>query len=49
MTLLEAGKTNVDTMPLVQIRDVQQFMPQLTYMVRAQHQDQPNSKRARIS
>lgn len=45
-TLKEAGK-NVDNMPLVQVRDVIQYMPQLTYMV--QHQEQPSTKRARIS
>lgn len=36
-------------MPLVQVRDVMQYMPQLRYMVRAQHQDQPSTKRQRLS
>lgn len=40
---------NYDNMPLVQVRDVMQYMPQLTYMVRAQQQDQPTNKRQRMS
>lgn len=48
--LLEAGRSNVDKMPLVQVVDVMQFMPQLQYMVRGQiGQDTPANKRARIS
>lgn len=48
--LLEAGRTNVDKMPLVQVVDVMQFMPQLQYMVRGQvGQETPANKRARIS
>ncbi|XP_035792431.1 uncharacterized transmembrane protein DDB_G0289901-like [Anopheles albimanus] len=47
--LLEAGRTNVDKMPMVQVTDVMTYMPQLQYMVRSQIQDTPTSKRARIS
>ncbi|KAL1400546.1 hypothetical protein pipiens_007336 [Culex pipiens pipiens] len=48
--LLEAGRANVDKMPLVQVVDVMQFMPQLQYMVRGQiGQETPANKRARIS
>ncbi|XP_050091233.1 protein lingerer [Anopheles aquasalis] len=47
--LLEAGRTNVDKMPMVQVTDVMTYMPQLQYMVRSQIQDTPASKRARIS
>ncbi|XP_055530932.1 uncharacterized protein LOC129721876 [Wyeomyia smithii] len=48
--LLEAGRSNVDKMALVQVVDVMQFMPQLQYMVRGQiGQETPANKRARIS
>lgn len=48
--LLEAGRANVDKMPLVQVVDVMQYMPQLQYMVRGQiGQETPANKRARIS
>ncbi|XP_058458564.1 uncharacterized protein LOC131435077 [Malaya genurostris] len=48
--LMEAGRSNVDKMPLVQVVDVMQFMPQLQYMVRGQiGQEAPANKRARIS
>ncbi|XP_055592174.1 uncharacterized protein LOC129743949 [Uranotaenia lowii] len=48
--LMEAGRSNVDKMPLVQVVDVMQFMPQLQYMVRGQiGQETPANKRARIS
>lgn len=45
-TLRDAGK-NVDNIPLVDVRDIMTYMPQLLYMV--QNQEQPTSKRARIS
>lgn len=48
-TLRENNNNNFDNMPLVQARDVMQYMPQLAYMVRAQQQDQPTNKRQRMS
>uniref|UniRef100_A0A336LJP4 CSON007367 protein n=1 Tax=Culicoides sonorensis TaxID=179676 RepID=A0A336LJP4_CULSO len=45
--LQESGKTNVDGIPLVQVRDVLKCLPQLSYMVRTP--DAPANKRARIS
>lgn len=48
-TLRESGNNNGENMPLVQVRDLITFMPQLKYMVRAQHQEQPANKRQRIS
>lgn len=48
-TFRESGNHSAENMPLVQVRDVMQYMPQLSYMVRAQHQDQPSNKRPRIS
>lgn len=47
--LLEAGRTNVDKMPMVLVTDVMTYMPQLQYMVRSQIQDTSGSKRPRIS
>lgn len=48
-TLRENGNHHLDSnVPLVQVRDVMQYMPQLSYMVRA-HSDQPSAKRPRIS
>lgn len=44
--LKDVGK-NGDNMPMVKVRDVIEYMPQLMYMVQAQ--EQPASKRARIS
>lgn len=48
-TLRESGNANAENMPLVQVRDIIQYMPQLSYMVRAQHQTEPSNKRPRIS
>uniref|UniRef100_A0A182JHB7 Uncharacterized protein n=1 Tax=Anopheles atroparvus TaxID=41427 RepID=A0A182JHB7_ANOAO len=47
--LQEAGRTNVDKMPMVHVTDVMTLMPQLQYMMRSQVQDTPANKRARIS
>uniref|UniRef100_A0A182NC74 Uncharacterized protein n=1 Tax=Anopheles dirus TaxID=7168 RepID=A0A182NC74_9DIPT len=49
--LLEAGRTNVDKMPMIQVTDVMTFMPQLQYMIRSSNltQETPANKRARIS
>lgn len=45
--LQESGKTNVDGVPLVQVRDILKCLPQLNYMVRSQ--EPSANKRARIS
>ncbi|XP_053680327.1 uncharacterized protein LOC128731245 [Anopheles nili] len=49
--LMEAGRTNVDKMPMVQVSDVVTFMPQLQYMIRSSNLNQETqaNKRARIS
>ncbi|XP_050081368.1 uncharacterized protein LOC126568783 isoform X2 [Anopheles maculipalpis] len=49
--LQEAGRTNVDKMPMIQVTDVMTFMPQLQYMIRSSNlnQETPANKRARIS
>uniref|UniRef100_A0A182KCG2 Uncharacterized protein n=1 Tax=Anopheles christyi TaxID=43041 RepID=A0A182KCG2_9DIPT len=49
--LQEAGRTNVDKMPMIQVTDVMTFMPQLQYMIRSSNLNQESqaNKRARIS
>uniref|UniRef100_A0A182PJC7 Uncharacterized protein n=1 Tax=Anopheles epiroticus TaxID=199890 RepID=A0A182PJC7_9DIPT len=49
--LQEAGRTNVDKMPMIQVADVMTFMPQLQYMIRSSNinQESQANKRARIS
>ncbi|XP_063702055.1 uncharacterized protein LOC134832077 isoform X2 [Culicoides brevitarsis] len=45
--LQESGKSNIDGVPLVQVRDILKCLPQLNYMIRS-HEPLAN-KRARIS
>lgn len=45
--LQESGKTNVEGVPLVQVRDVLKCLPHFNYMLRSQ--ESPANKRARIS
>ncbi|XP_035901273.1 uncharacterized protein LOC118507224 isoform X2 [Anopheles stephensi] len=49
--LQEAGRTNVDKMPMIQVTDVMTYMPQLQYMIRSSNLNQETqaNKRARIS
>ncbi|XP_049290943.1 uncharacterized protein LOC125767949 isoform X2 [Anopheles funestus] len=49
--LQEAGRTNVDKMPMIQVTDVMTYMPQLQYMIRSSNMNQETqaNKRARIS
>uniref|UniRef100_A0A6E8WAL8 Uncharacterized protein n=1 Tax=Anopheles coluzzii TaxID=1518534 RepID=A0A6E8WAL8_ANOCL len=49
--LQEAGRTNVDKMPMIQVTDVMTYMPQLQYMIRSSNLNQESqaNKRARIS
>ncbi|KAL5278500.1 hypothetical protein ACFFRR_003245 [Megaselia abdita] len=52
--LMENNRISNDNIPLVQVRDILKFMPQLRFMIQnnmvdAQHQQQPLQKRARIS
>uniref|UniRef100_A0A182QKS0 Uncharacterized protein n=1 Tax=Anopheles farauti TaxID=69004 RepID=A0A182QKS0_9DIPT len=49
--LLEAGRTNVDKMPMIEVTDVMTYMPQLQYMIRSSNLNQETqaNKRARIS
>uniref|UniRef100_W8B724 Uncharacterized protein n=1 Tax=Ceratitis capitata TaxID=7213 RepID=W8B724_CERCA len=45
--LMENDRTHNENIPLVQVRDVMKYMKQLLFMTR--NQDQPHSKRSRIS
>lgn len=45
--LLESGRSQSENIPLVKVRDVKKYMPQLTFMIR--NQEQPHSKRPRVS
>lgn len=46
--LHDSGKAHAQSMPLVQVRDVLQYMPQLRYMVRGSD-TAPANKRPRMS
>ncbi|XP_055372636.1 hybrid signal transduction histidine kinase L [Condylostylus longicornis] len=46
-TLIENGKPHSENIPLILVRDVIKYMPQLRYMMRSQ--EQPPQKRSRIS
>lgn len=40
--LMDAGKSNMDTMPLIQVRDIMQYMRQLSYMFRSTQSLRPS-------
>jgi hypothetical protein len=51
-TLMEAGKCTSmnETLPLIQVRDVMKFYPQLTYILKMKSSEMGNaSKRQRVS
>ncbi|XP_037918540.1 uncharacterized protein LOC119656214 isoform X2 [Hermetia illucens] len=51
LALIESGKNHNESIPLIQVRDVIKYMPQLRYMMRSSPmgQEQPPNKRTRIS